>query len=132
MSYDALEISKQALMDPVMKEKLFHIVSQGGLMGLMSPGDTIAERLAGAATGGIFGAMRVRNLTGPQLAKMQQQSFRQAIPDIALVGSLGSVAGGLGAYANDENILNGAVRGGLWYGGSDALFHGLNATRGRL
>lgn len=132
MSYDALEISKQALMDPVMKEKLFHIISQGGLMGIMSPGDSIGERLSSAGVGALLGAMRVKNLSGQQLSQLQNQSFRDAVPDVALSTGLGSVIEGLNAYANERPVLQSMLSGGLRYGASDALFHGLNATRGRM
>lgn len=120
----------QTLSDPIVKEKLFHIIAQGTLMGLLSPGDSVGERAAGFGAGAILGGMRVHKLTGDQLRKLQTQSFRSALPDIGMHAALGGLEGGLSSVANDQPFLPGVAHNALWFGGSDTLFQALNRMRG--
>lgn len=118
------------LSDPIVKEKLFHVLAQGTLMGLLSPGDTLGERAAGFGAGAILGGMRVHKLTSDQLRKLQTQSFRSSLPDIGMHAALGGLEGGLSSVANDQPFLPGVARSALWFGGSDAMFQALNRIRG--
>lgn len=112
-------------LSPVVKEKLFNVLSRALVMGALSPSDTTAGRAASAATGALWGAMMARNVTPDNIANLKTVNNLKVLKDVAIMGGLGAAAAGIGAVATGEDPLKAATSKAAYLGGTEALIHGL-------